>query len=221
MKKQTILLPLAALLGLTLFGGAVAGFNLPWIQEEEGLLPAQPSEAAGVDGVLFARPYVLGESYRHGWRAEAPRTASGYLLVLEVDDAFTVPRDTLESVLYVGGETAERINWGTGSGRVVALVPAPLGADGAPSLDLAEALIFYGEPELPERVDGERIADELARAAAQGVPLQRVAAALEAGGELAHFADRTALVRYAATLVLEHSPAEGDLARGLLAPLLR
>ena len=82
-------------------------------------------------------------------------------------------------------------------------------------------MIFYGQPELPERVDAERIARELARASAEGVPLQRVDAALEAGGELARFADRTELVRYAATLVLEHSPSEGDLARGLLAPLLR
>ena len=221
MKKQSILLSLAALFGLTLIGGAVTGLGARWVQEEDGLLPALPEEASGVERVLFARPYVLGESYNHNWRAEAPQTASGYLLVLEVDDAFTVPRDTLESVLYVGGETAERINWGTGSGRVVALVPAALGADGAPALNLAETLIFYGQPELPERVDGERIARELARASAEGVPLQRVDAALEAGGELARFADRTELVRYAATLVLEHSPGEGDLARGLLVPLLR
>ena len=221
MKKQTILLSLAALLGLTLIGGAVTGLGLQWLQEEDGLLPELPRETVGVRGVLSARPYVLDEPYTHHWRAEAPETSAGYLLVLEVGEAFTTPRDTLESVLYVGAQTAERINWGAGSQRVVALVPAPLGEDGGPSLDLAQSRIFYGRPALPEEVDGAMIREELERARVQGIGFQPVDAAIEAGGGLIRFADRTALVRHAATLVLEHSPAEGDLARGLLVPLLR
>ena len=224
MKIKTSLIALGTVATLCLIGGAVAGVPLGWQQEEEGLLPELPVVALGVRDVLFAQPYVLDEAYTHTWRFEAPETTAGYLLVLEVEEAFTVPRDTLESVLYVGHQTAERINWGTGSGRVVALVPAPRGVDGAPDLDLAEVLMFYGSPELPERVDAARIATELESAEAEGLaPLatERVEAALAAGGELASLPDRTALARYAATLVLEHSPAEGDLAQGILAPLIR
>jgi len=217
MKKHSLLLSLAALVGLTLVGGAVTGLGLPWVQEEDGVPPELPRETVGVRGVISARPYVLDEPYVHGWRSEAPLTSAGYLLVLDVAGPFTTPRDTLESVLYVGEQTAERINWGTGSGRVVALVPSPLGEDRAPSLDLSEALMFYGAPALPEEVDEATIRGELERARAQGVD----ALPVDAVGELMQLPDRTALVRHAATLVLEHSPSEGDLARGLLVPLLR
>ena len=117
MKTKTNLIALGAVATLCLIGGAVSGVPLGWQQEEEGLLPDLPEVARGVRDVLFAQPYALDEAYTHAWRSEAPETAAGYLLVLEVDEAFTVPRDTLESVLYVGDQTAERINWGTGSGR--------------------------------------------------------------------------------------------------------
>ena len=124
MNLKTTLLGLGALIGMTLAGvaalrGAQEGENTP--------LPELPGAALGVRDVLLARPFVLDEPYTHVWRQEAPQVDSGYLLVLEVEDAFTVPRNSLESVLYVGDQVAERLNWGTGSGHVVALVPAPRG----------------------------------------------------------------------------------------------
>ena len=217
MKKSTLLLSLAA---TALIAGAVTGVGLPWMQED-GVPPDLPQQAVGVRAVISARPYVLEEPYVHRWRAEAPETSAGYLLVLDVEEPFTIPRDSLESVLYVGGQTAERINWGTGSGRVVALCPSALNAAGEPSLELSSAPIFYGSPALPEEVDAAAIRQELNRAAAAGVGALPISDALETGGELIRFQDKTALVRHAATLVLEHSPAEADLAQGLLVPLLR
>jgi hypothetical protein len=221
--KQTILAA-TALTTLTLLGAAGLQGKLSWFDQENAPLPELPQVALGVKDVLFAQPFTLDAAYQHDWRAERPSVSSGYLLVLEVEDAFTVPRNSLESVLYVGTQTAERLNWGTGSGRVVAICPAQVGEDGLPQLDLGSALVWYGSPELPERVDAAKVELELAEARAAGLqPLasERVAAALEAGGELVQLPDRTTLERYGAELILEWSPSEHELAQSLLAPLVR
>ncbi len=224
MKIQKTLLAVSAIGALTLLGVAASEGKLGWQQRSVEPLPTLPSEARGVRGVLFAQPYVLEQGYVHSWRAERPLTDAGFLLVLEVEEAFTVPRNTEESVLYVGEEVAERINWGAGSGRVIALVPAPLGSEGVPELDLESALIFYGSPGLPERIDANFVQIELEAARAAGVKALSEASilpALEAGGGVKLFADRTALERHAARLLLEYSPSEAELAEGLLVPLLR
>ncbi len=224
MKMKKTLFALSAIGALALFGVAASEGKLGWQQRSVDPLPILPSTAQGVGGVLYAQPYVLDQAYTHSWRAERPLTNAGFLLVLEVDDAFTVPRNTEESVLYVGTEVAERINWGTGSGRVVALFPDAVQEGDVPALDLESTLIFYGSPALPEQVDASIVASELIAASAAGVkPFSRgeVQAALEAGGALKRFTDRTALERHAARLLLEYSPSEAELAEGLLVPLLR
>ncbi|MDE0892030.1 MAG: hypothetical protein OSB14_07585 [Planctomycetota bacterium] len=224
MKIQKTLLVVSAIGVLALLGATASEGKLGWQQRSDAALPSLPVEAQGVIDVLFAQPYVLDQAYVHTWRAERPLTDAGYLLVLEVEEAFTIPRNTKESVLYVGREVAERLNWGTGSGRVIALVPASLDADGVPALDLESALIFYGSPELPERVDAALVQAELAAARAAGVEAlsgARALTALEAGGGLKRFADRTTLERHAARLLLEYSPSEAELAESLLVPLLR
>lgn len=190
---------------------------------EEDTPPELPAVATGAPDLLFARPFLLEESYEHLWRAEAPRFRGGYLLVLEVDHPFTIPRNGLESVLYVGEQTAERINWGTGSGRVVAIVPTPLDEAGAPRLELARTPVWYGTPELPERVDAATIRAELDAALARGIgPFaeETVSAALERGGELLTLPGRFELDRYTAQLIYEFSPTEAERADGMLAPLV-
>ena len=149
---------------------------------------------------------------------------AGYLLVLEVDPDFVAPRQLAEPVLYVGAETAERVNHGSPSGRAVVLVPAPRGADGLPALDLAHSPIYFGGARLPESVDLASARDELALAQQAGLrPIapERIATALSAGGGLLQLADKTALERHAAQLVLRLAPGEEDLARNLLVPLSR
>jgi hypothetical protein len=188
--------------------------------ERAGPAPAAPgAKEESVRQVLHAQPFVLGEPYRHDWRREGPAVSSGWLLVLAVDPAYVEPRQTLEPVLYVGSQTAERVNHGFESGRVVAIVPGAIGEE-----DLARAPMWFGAPELPERVDAARIAREREEAAARGVmplpraALERVRARTPAVLELGRREDLDAL---AGALVLEHSPAEYDLANGLLVPPLK
>ncbi len=185
--------------------------------------PDLPEVATGVGDLLFARPFLLEEDYEHLWRAEAPRFRGGYLLVLEVDHPFTIPRNGLESVLYVGEQTAERVNWGTGSGRVVAIVPTPLDETGTPRLLLEQTPIWYGTPELPERIDAAAIRAELDAALARGIgpfPEEIVSTALERGGDRLTLPGRFELDRYTAQLIHEFSPTEAERADGMLAPLV-
>jgi hypothetical protein len=186
--------------------------------------PILPTEPRSVVDLVSAQPFRLEQGYAHLWRAEQPIVSTGFLLVFEVEEVFTTPRNTLESVLYVGEQTAERLNWGTGSGRVVALVPTPPGSDGTPTIDWQRTAAWYGSPALPERVDAARITEELRSARAAGIePLREasIEAALIRGGELLLLEDRTALERYAARKVIEFSPSEREWAEGFLAPLVR
>jgi hypothetical protein len=99
------------------------------------------------------------------------------------------PRQTAEPVLYIGATTAERVNIGHESGRVVAIVPSALNEQGevAPRAGLASL--------------GEAAID----------------AARAKGGELLRAVDREALRHAAAELIRQHSPQERELADLILA----
>lgn len=216
--RTPVLWTLAA---LALAASAVAA----WVQSgREGALPALPEQATPAWSLVYAREFRLEEAYVHWWRAERPEVRSGYLLVLEADPELLVRRQSLESVLYVGRQTAERVNSGDESGNLVALVPSAVGADGRLELDLTQAPIWFGSPELPERVDAARVELEYARALEQHItapPPDRVRSALERGGPPLALADRVALQRAAAEVVRTFSPTEVDLARSLSAPRLK
>jgi len=191
-------------------------------------IPEAPSVVSPAFDILMAQAFRVDEPFVHTWRAESPTVRAGYLLVLDVDPVYVRPRQGLEPVLYVGTQTAERLNVGFPSGRVVALVPAPLTDTGAPDLELDEALIWFGSPELPERVDQERIALEHDRARDAGVrPLRaaRVQSAIDTrttgGAAVMQFADRTELERHAARQMLVFAPDDSETARGILVPLVR
>lgn len=202
---------IAALAVALLVGGAAA-----WVRARTPQ-PAQepPAHAGAVKGLLHAEPFRLAEPYVHNWRLEAPRVDSGWLLVLEVEREVVVRRQLAEPVLYVGDQTAERINDGDVAGRLVVIVPG--------DLDPAADPAWFGAPALPEQVDAATVARELAAARAAGVPpLARTARSRPdaLGHAQVEFADRTALHRYAAELVLRWAPEERDKAEGLLAPLV-
>ncbi|MFT5050579.1 MAG: hypothetical protein ACI8QZ_001981 [Chlamydiales bacterium] len=207
----------------------LAGATAAWRQSGPNAgPPPAPVEISSAFDLIMAQPFQVDEAFVHTWRAEAALVQAGYLLVLDVDPTYVRPRQGLEPVLYVGTQTAERVNTGFPSGRVVALVPAPLDGQGLPDLDLENARIWFGSPALPERIDMARIELEHARASDAGVePLAsaRVRSAIRRGatqpGALTHFADRTALERYAAQQILVFAPDEAELARGILAPLVR
>jgi len=188
-----------------------------------GLLLWTPAYAAEgndrVGDILFAQPFRLDKPYQHSWRKEQPSVASGYLLVLAVDPDFARPRQTAEPVLYVGNQTAERLNAADVSGRLVVIVPAPLNARGEVALDLSQAMIWFGSPDLPERVDAAGVSAENVSANRKGVkplPEAKVRSALRRGGNLLRLPDREALERRAAQVIQEYSPNETDLIRGLM-----
>src|SRR6266852_7796385 len=171
-----------------------------------------------VRDIVFAQPFRLDKPYAHTWRKEQPLVSSGYLLVLAVDPEFVHPRQTAEPVLYVGDQTAERVNAGDVSGRLVVIVPSPLNARGEIALDLSKALIWFGTPELPERIDAAQVNAETNLALRKGVkplPGPKVQAAVRRGGRMLQLSDREALERKAAQLIQEYSPNETDLIRGL------
>ena len=57
---------------------------------------------AAVAGGQDARPFTLQTPYRNDWSKERAMVSAGVLVVLEVDPALVVPRDSLEPVLYAG-----------------------------------------------------------------------------------------------------------------------
>lgn len=185
---------------------------------------AVPERKGGVRDLVLARPFVLERPFVHVWRKEQPAFDAGWIVVLDVDPALVVPRQTAEPVLYFGDQTVERVNHGEAAGRVVAIVPSARGADGRPALDLASAAFFFGSEELPETVDARTARFELERAMRNGASAfsaATVAAAILRGGEPLTVTSRDDLDEPLGLLVLEHSPEENDLGAGLLAPRVR
>jgi len=214
-KPTLVLLSLAAV--LVLGGGVLA---LRQVLRDDGP-PALPA-VTPVGGVtlIAARPFTLDVPYAHDWRAERPTVQAGMLLVLGVDPDLVHPRQGYEPVLYVGGQTAERVNAGHESGHLIAIVPAPLDASGQVALDLAAAPIFFGAPALPEQVDAAIVAKELAAAKARGIvppTPEQVATALQ---PQVPFHDAYDVRVYAADLIEAWSPTEVDLVSGIRAPLV-
>jgi hypothetical protein len=187
-------------------------------QQGRSALPTSPASAP-VE-LVFAQPFVIDTPYTHTWRAEAPDVSSGWILVLRANAALLARRQTAEPVLYVEDETAERVNDGA-SGNLVVLVPSPLDASGRPVLDPAQAHVWFGLPDLPERVDAARIASELALAIQKGVGLvPRVALNTQAQLGTLYAAGRDELEAYLADLIELYSPTESDLVAGLrVAPI--
>lgn len=182
-----------------------------------------PARTSPVRALVLARPFTLAEPYVNSWRLERPRVRSGWLLVLEVDPRFVQPRQVAMPVLLLGGQTVECVNFGFDSGRVIAIVPAAVNERGEPLVDLAASPVWFGAPELPERVDAAWIAAERAGAKPEEVATftaEEVRFARARAGAPLQAASRVELDRQAALLILEHSPQERDLADGMLAPVI-
>ena len=174
--------------------------------------PQLPATPAPVQDIVFAQPFTLDQGEVSNWRAERPEITSGYILVLKVDRDLVYPRQTAEPVLYVGDTTAQRLNVGYRSGHVVAVGGADI--TGEDALDLSEVKIWFGTPELPERVDANRIAQESALAAAAGVKpfsATKIDTLLSQNGTL-NEAAMTGILDDVASLIRRFSPQEEELA---------
>jgi hypothetical protein len=180
-------------------------------------IPPIPSTPAAVDNVLYARAFELTNGEKFLWSKERPDIKTGTLLVLEVDTALVFPRAAAMPVLYVGDRTAQRVNDGHKSGRVIAIVPG--------EVDLLKDPIWFGTPDLPDRVDANMAKAERSLADAAGIkpfPEKKVKAALAKGGEKVTKNDMHALLRdQVAELILEYSPDEKHLADGFRVPVLK
>lgn len=176
----------------------VTGQNVP----RQRQTPATP---ASVRNILLAQPFTLETPYTSTWGKETTRVSSGILLVVEVDPAYVVPRDTLQPVLYAGNSIVERLNHGYPSGRVIGIVPG--------SIDLNTAPVWFGSPELPERVTASMIQSERARAESAGVRALPSARINSVQRSAVATRDLSTLLRdVAAQLVYEYSPQEKQLA---------
>ncbi len=171
--------------------------------------PPIPKTPAAVRDVISAQPFSLERGYEHEWRKEQPTVTHGWIVVLDVDKDLVFPRQVAEPVLYVGRQTAQRVNVGQDSGKVIAIVPG--------DVDLKKDLFWFGAPTLPESVDAAMIAAELRKAEQAGIkPMSaEKIKALEKDAKPQRFADREALLRHAADLIERHSPTEISVIAGL------
>jgi hypothetical protein len=166
---------------------------------------AIPPTPAPVRNILAVRPFTLGRPYVYDWSAQKVKVESGLLVVLEVDPALVIARDDLEPVLYAGDIPVQRLNHGSESGRVIAIIPG--------KVDLATTPIWFGAPGLPGRITAEIARSERARAEKTGVrpfSAEKIAAVTLPAVTAP---DLTTLLReVAAALIDQYSPQEKDLA---------
>jgi hypothetical protein len=164
--------------------------------------PATPS--AAID-VLEIQPFRLKEGYRYNWLQSRPFVSDGLLVVLKVDPSQVVPRNAAEPVLYAGDVTVQRLNQGDRSGFVIGIIPG--------DVDLAAEPIWFGRPELPERVTPEIIKEQRALADSAGIKpfgADKIKSVLRDPIDAENLAE---LLRGpAADLVLKYAPDEKDLA---------
>ena len=175
--------------------------------------PAVPDTPAAVTELVSAQPFTLDTKTAHLWRAEKTQYDSGYLLVLKVNPDLVIPRQIAEPVLFVGKQTAERVNFGHESGHVIAIVPGVIDDPEHPDyIDLEKTLIWFGTPQLPEQVDAKIIRQELALAKRAGIkPLQLPRDA----SQPLNVTTKGKLYGQAAALIQKYSPQEKELAKTL------
>ncbi len=170
----------------------------------DGEIPV-PRTPAPVRDILVARPFTLQTPYRNDWSKEKAMVSTGLLIVVEVDPELVIPRDALEPVLYAGDVTVQRLNHGHRSGRVIGIIPG--------TVDLASTPIWFGTPELPERVTASIVRSERALAERAGIrplPAERIGSVMQPAVTASDLA--SLLRNVAAELVYEYSPQEKELA---------
>lgn len=166
---------------------------------------AVPATPAAVLDIVEIHPFRLKAAYRFDWLQNRPLVNAGLLVVLRVDPKYVLPRDTAEPVLYAGDQTIQRLNQGHRSGYVIGIIPG--------EIDLASAPIWFGRPQLPERVTPAVIRAERALADRAGIKAFGPDKVRGARRETIAVNDLAALLRGpAADLVLRYSPDEKDLA---------
>jgi hypothetical protein len=198
---------LPSLLVLLLAAGVAA--LVTSLPDEPPALPAV-TPVGGVD-ILYAQPFTTDVPWTHTWRAEQPKVQAGWVLVLAVDPNLVVPRQSAEPILFVGDQTAERVNQGDQSGHVIAIVPAPLDASGAVAFDLSHAPIYFGAPGLPEQVTAAKAKAELDAAVQRGIAAPTAQTLANVTKPQVAFTNDWELHAFCSDLIQTWSPQETDL----------
>lgn len=192
----------AVVLTAALLGLAAPALCQPNAQSAEAAVPPTP---AAVRGILAVRPFTLATPYQYTWSSTPRMVSSGSLVVIDVDPRYVVPRNGLEPVLFAGTVAVQRLNQGDKSGHVIGIVPG--------DLDLSTAFIWFGTPQLPERLTPAIIASERGLAQKAGIRAFGQARLAAAARPRAAAQDLAALLRTTgADLVLQYSPQEKALA---------
>ncbi len=195
------------LLGFVLMCAVAAVPCAAWADDAKPILKTP----ATIDEVLYLRTFSLEKGYAFEWRKERPVITEGTILVLQVKLELVRRTQCAEPVLYVGDQTAERVNAGHESGRLIVIVPG--------RVDLKTTPIWFGTPYLPEQVDAAMIQKERELAEKAGIrPVTdptKIKSAMERGGEKLSVADRDQLRRELASVVRAFAPDEKHLADGL------
>ena len=164
-----------------------------------------PVTPAPVRSIIHAQRFTLETPFQSTWSKDRPRVTSGVLIVVDVDPAYVVPRNAMQPVLYAGNFTVERLNTGYPSGKVIGIVPG--------NIDLSTAPVWFGPPQLPERVTANMVQAERARAERAGVRAMSQATVSSAERSPVAARDLASLLRdVAAQLVYQYSPQEKQLA---------
>lgn len=188
----------ALVLSLLVLAHGVAGQNVERSRE-------RPATPAPVKDILFAQPFTLETPFINTFSKERARVSNGVLIVVEVNPALVIPRNTLEPVLYAGNVAVQRLNHGEQSGRVIGIVPG--------TIDLTTAPIWFGTPELPERVTESTVQYERGLAERAGVRAFPAAKLSSIQRPVIATKDLATLLRtVAANLVYQYSPQEKQLA---------
>lgn len=179
--------------------------------------PAIPATPAAVADLVYARSFTLERGFQYYWTKQRRNVTTGTLLVLKVDNALVYPRESAMPILYVGDQTAQRLNHGHKSGHVIAVVPG--------EVDLTKTMIWFGQPGSPWNVDTATANTQRGLAVRAGIKpfsKRKVNTALKNGGERLRMADMSTLLReVVAPLLDEYSPQERTLAEDFRRPALK
>jgi hypothetical protein len=207
------------LVGALVLGAAAVTVVVVVSRGRDAQSPAAVPAAAPMPAVqqlelVHAERFEVAQPYVHQWRAAPqPLVTNGWLLVLAGEPSSLVARQMKMPLLQVGAETAERVNVGDQSGKLVVLVPGDFA--------LTDAPIFLGSPALPEEVGQPQLDAELATARANGAKATDAATVAKVSAPRREFANDYELRLRAIELVERFSPQEQDLIRGARVPLVK
>ncbi len=167
-------------------------------------IPPVPDTPSAVADLVHVRAFRLENGYRYDWRQEQPMVDQGVLAVFKVNPDLVYPRNAAEPVLYAGDQTVQRLNSGHQSGYVIAIIPG--------EVDLSRAPVWFGQPDLPERVNAEVIRTQRDLADNADIRSFKADKIESVRQQPVTATDLSELLRkHIAELVLEYSPQERDL----------